>query len=55
MIAGAHGNVRAKYLAAYWNEAHWRHEQRGNPHAFRDTVIALLEHPWLPYEELTAA
>jgi transposase-like protein len=54
VIAGAHGNVRAKYLAAYWNEARWRHENRRNPEAFRDTVLALLDHPWLPYQVLTA-
>ena len=55
VIAGAHGNVRGKYLAAYWNEARWRDEQRTNPDAFRDTVLALLDHPWLPYDVLTAA
>ena len=55
VIAGAHGNVRTKYLAAYWNETRWRDEHRGNPDAFRDTVLALLDHPWLPYEALTAA
>ena len=45
----------AKYLAAYWNEARWRHEHRDNPNAFRDTVLALLDSPWLPYDVLTAA
>ena len=55
VIAGAHGSVRAKYLAAYWNEARWRHEHRDNPNAFRDTVLALLDSPWLPYDVLTAA
>jgi len=55
LIAGAHRNVGVKYLSAYWNEVHWRDSNRTNPNAFRDTVLALLEHPWLPYDELTGA
>ena len=55
LIAGVHRNVGARYLAAYWDEVRWRHENGGNPNAFRDTVAALLEHPWLPYEELTGS
>ena len=55
LIAGVHRNVGARYLAAYWDEVRWRYENGSNPYAFRDTVIALLEHPWLPYEELTGA
>ncbi len=55
LIAGVHRNVGARYLAAYWDEVRWRHENGGNPNAFRDTVAALLEHPWLPYDELIGA
>jgi Transposase zinc-ribbon domain len=32
--------------------ARWRDSQRENPTAFRDTVVALLAHPWLPFEKL---
>ena len=55
MIAGAHRNVGARYLAAYWDEVRWRHEHSGNPNVFRDTVSALLDHPWLPFDELTGS
>ena len=52
LIAGAHGNLGAKYLPAYWGEAHWRDANRANPSAFRDTVTALLGHPMLTYGQL---
>jgi transposase-like protein len=54
LIAGGHRHVGLKYLGAYWNEVRWREAQRGNANAFRETVIALLRHPWLPYAELTS-
>jgi transposase-like protein len=53
LIAGAHVHVGSRYLTAYWNEVRWRDAQRVNPNAFRETVAALLEHPWLPFKELT--
>jgi transposase-like protein len=55
LIAGVHRNIGPRYLAAYWDEVRWRHEKGGNAGAFRDTVRALLDHPWLPYEELTGS
>ena len=55
LITGVHRNVGTRHLAAYWDEVRWRHRHAENPHAFRDTVRALLEHPWLPYEELVGS
>jgi transposase-like protein len=55
LIAGVHGNVGTRHLAAYWDEVRWRHRHAGNPDAFRDTVLALLQHPWLPYDVLTGS
>jgi hypothetical protein len=52
LIVGRHRNVAMKYLSAYWDEARWLHDNRHNPHGFRETVRALLVHPWLPYEDL---
>ena len=48
-------SVGLKYLAAYWDEARWRDAHRDNPNAFRETVLALLDSPWLPYDVLTAS
>ena len=53
LIAGEHRVVGARYLGAYWDEVRWRERQRRNPNAFRETVEALLAHPWLPYHQLT--
>ena len=55
LIAGVHGNVGTRHLAAYWDEVRWRHRHADNPNAFRDTVLALLAHPWLPYDVLIGA
>ncbi len=55
LIVGSHRHVGARYLAAYWDEVRWRDANRANPNAFRDTVVALLEHPWLPYKQLTGS
>ena len=53
LIAGSHGHIAPRYLLAYWAEVIWREENRSNPNAFRETVAALLAHPWLPWRELT--
>jgi transposase-like protein len=53
VIAGSHVSPGFKYLSAYWGEARWRDAHRENPTAFRDTVLALLQHPWLSFGELT--
>lgn len=55
LIAGGHRHVGLKYLTAYWDEVRWREAHRANANAFRDTVVALLDHPWLPYDELTSS
>jgi transposase-like protein len=52
LIAGGHRHVGLKYFGAYWDEARWRDANRANPNAFRDTVLALLAHPWLPFDSL---
>lgn len=55
LIADSPGHLSAKHLSAYWNEVLWREANAGNPHAFRDTVAALLRHAPVPYARLTAA
>jgi len=59
---GGHGAERvsgapssAKYAPAYLDERRWRSANRGNPHAFRDTILALLEGEGISYERLVAA
>ena len=44
-----------KYLPAYQAETSWRSRHRGNPLAFRHTVLALLAAEPVPYGELTRA
>jgi transposase-like protein len=41
-----------RYRAAYLDEERWRTENRGNRHAFRDTLVALLATDELPYHRL---
>jgi transposase-like protein len=53
-LVGPHHQLALKYLAAYQAERSWRHRQRSNPDAFRDTVLALLRAEPLPLDELTA-
>lgn len=54
LIAGSRGKLSTKYLSAYWNELLWREANCANPHAFRDTIVALLEHAPVTYENLIA-
>jgi hypothetical protein len=52
LIAGPYRSTSTKHLSAYWNEARWRREHLDSPHAFRDTIVALLEHGHLGYARL---
>jgi transposase-like protein len=52
--AGPYHHLSAKHLRAYLDERRWRFAQRGNPHAFRDTILALLGGEGLSYVQLVA-
>jgi transposase-like protein len=54
-IAGPYRNPSTKYLSAYWNEARWRVFHGRDSNAFRETLVALLNHPPLTYEQLVAS
>ena len=49
-----HHYLSAKYLHAYLDERRWCLAQLDNPHAFRDTIRALLHGDGLSYQQLTA-
>lgn len=53
-LAGPHLHLSAKHLLAYLDERRWRFAQRGNPHAFRDTIVALLGAEGISYVRLVA-
>jgi transposase-like protein len=53
-IAGRYHQLDVKYLPAYLAEIEWRAQSRGNPYAFRDTVLQLLEGEPLGYGDLTS-
>jgi len=53
-LAGPYHHLSAKHLLAYLDERRWRFAQRGNPHAFRDTILALLGGEGLSYVQLVA-
>ena len=53
-LAGPHLHLSAKYVRAYLDERRWRLAHRGNPHVFRDTILALLGGESLSYVELVA-
>jgi len=55
VVGGPHHQLSVKYLPAYIDERRWRSANRGNPHAFRDTIQALLEGEGISYERLVAA
>jgi transposase-like protein len=50
---GPYHQMGLRYLAAYLTEGRWRAENRGNPQAFHDAVLALIEADPLEYGELT--
>ena len=54
-LIGRHHQLGFKYLPAYIDERRWRSANRGNPHAFQDTLQALLEGEGISYERLIAA
>jgi len=54
LLVGPYHQLGVKYLAAYQTEANWRSRQRGNPDAFRETVLALLRAEPVPLDELIA-
>jgi len=54
IVQARHRHVSAKYLDAYTNEHLWRSANHGNPHAFRDTILALIHGKGLTYHQLTA-
>lgn len=51
-LAGPHLHLSAKHVLAYLDERRWRLAHRGNPHAFRDTIVALLRTEGLSYVQL---
>jgi len=53
-LVGSYQQLERKYLPAYLAERAWRSQNRHNPHAFRDTVLRLLESDPLAYSELVA-
>ena len=55
LVAGPHLQLSVKYLPAYIDERRWRSDNRGNPHVFRDTIVALLQGEGLSCEQLVAA
>lgn len=54
LLAGPHHRVSAKHVPGYLDERRWRHAHRSNPHAFRDTIRALLRGENLSYVQLVA-
>jgi transposase-like protein len=54
LLAGPHHHLSAKHLLAYLDERRWRFAHRGNPHVFRDTILALLGGEGLSYVQLVA-
>ncbi len=53
-LAGPYHHLSGKHLIAYLDERRWRFAQRGNPHAFADTIRALLRGEGLTYVQLVA-
>jgi transposase-like protein len=54
-VAGPHHHLSEKYLAAYVEERRWLEQNQGNPHVFRDTILALVRGEGLSYDQLVAA
>jgi transposase-like protein len=54
-VAGSHHHASEKYLDAYLEERRWLEANRGNPHVFRDTILALVTGEGLSYDQLVAA
>jgi transposase-like protein len=54
ILAGPHHHLSAKHLLAYLDERRWRFIHRGNPHVFRETILALLGGEGLSDAQLVA-
>jgi hypothetical protein len=54
-VAGPHHHLTEKYLDAYVVEREWLNANQGNPHVFRDTILALVRGEGLSYDQLVAA
>jgi transposase-like protein len=52
-LVGAYHQLSVKYARAYAAEMEWRAQCRQNPHAFRDTILCLLDCDPLAFTELT--
>ena len=55
LVAGPHHHLSDKYLDAYVEERRWLEANQGNPHVFRDTILALVTGEGLSYDQLVAA
>ena len=53
-IMGAFHQISAKHMDRYLEEIEWRHNNRENPHIFRDTLRRIVDTDALTYESLTA-
>ena len=53
-LVGSYHQLDLKYLPAYIAEIEWRSESRGNPEAFRDTMLRLLGSGPLAYNDLVS-
>jgi transposase-like protein len=51
-VMGTYHHLSAKHLPAYLEEITFRFNNRGNPFMFRDTILALIGHNQLTFQEL---
>jgi hypothetical protein len=54
-VAGPHHHLSEKYLDAYVEERCWLEANQGNPHVFRDTILALVAGEGVSYDQLVHA
>ncbi|MSY59886.1 MAG: hypothetical protein F2663_05530 [Actinobacteria bacterium] len=50
--AGPYHQLSPKHLSAYVGDFQWRSANEGNPHVFRDVIVALLRGDGMSYREL---
>ena len=53
-IVGAFHKMSVKHMDRYLEELEWRHNNRNNPHIFRDTLARIMHTAPLEYRELIA-
>jgi transposase-like protein len=53
-LVGPHHQLSVKHAHAYAAEMEWRAQCRGNPEAFRDTILCLIDCEPVEFAELTA-